>query len=360
VPKYDIMKTKNTTYLIILLVLMAGIALLLFLFGGQGSMHDRHRGFRIDETDQIVRIEITAGENQSIRLEKDRMGTWRFNQIYGANESAIRELLGTMRQLNVRRPVALADQDTVNSLLDKEGVQVLVTARLHLVRLPGGIRLLPFSRQVRHYVVGPETREGDGTYMRLSGSQIPFVLHIPGVESNLSEIFGLNLSVWRDPVVIDLSPDQIARIEVKYNQQPEESFVIDVSENHPLLLQNQVVVDSAHIHWDRVGRFLKSFTGLYYDRLLTPPADSLLQHELIEPDFFEITVVDHEGNKVNLVFYRRKADEETLKLMAPGTIADPNLFFMQVNGGEFTIGKYFVFNRVMRPLSFFLHDTGSR
>jgi len=323
-------------------------------------MHDRHRGFRIDETDQIVRIEITAGENQSIKLEKDKSGTWRFNRIYRANESAIRELLGTMRQLNVRRPVALANQDTINRLLDRDGVQVLVTARSHLVILPGGIRLLPITRRIRHYVVGPANREGDGTYMRKSGSQIPFVVHIPGVESDLSDVCGFNLDVWRDPVVIDLSPDQIARLEVKYNQQAEESFVIDVRENNPFLLKNQVVVDSARIQWDRVGRFLKSFTGLYYDRLLTPPADSILQHELIQPDFFEITVVNKEGSTVNLVFYRRKADEETLKLMAPGTIADPNLFFMQVNGGEFTIGKFFVFNRIMRPLSFFLHDKDSR
>jgi len=354
------MKTKNILYLIILLVAAFAIAIYLLHGGRQASMQDRHRGFRIDKAQQIVRIELTSGENQPLKLELDADGIWRFNQIYKANASVIRELLGSMRQLNVLRPVALAAQDSINLLLDKVGVQVEVFARLYPIVLPGGLRLFPFNWSVRRFVVGPETKEGDGTYMRMQDSQTPFVVHIPGVKSNLSGLFSSEESIWRDPVVIDLNSEQIARIEVTYNRLPEESFVIDNRENNPRLLQNQLAIDPAHFNRDRIGRFLKSFTELYYDKLLIPPADSVLQHELIKPEFFEITIADHEGNSSTLVFYRRLADRKTQQVIAPGAIADPNVFFMQVNGGHFAIGNYFVFNRIMRPLSFFMPGEDSR
>ncbi|HSV89252.1 MAG TPA: DUF4340 domain-containing protein [Bacteroidales bacterium] len=348
------MKAKNLSYLIVLMVVITTITLFLHFAGRQASIPERDRGFRLNYVNNIVRIEMGKVDMPALNLERNEAGVWRFNRLYTANDPAIRELLAALRQLNVRKPVALTDQDSINKLLDTEGIRLNVFSRFYLVRLPGEIRLFPFSRRVRQYLIGQDTPEGDGAYMRLFRSQIPFVVHIPGVERSLAGIFSPDESIWRDPVVVNLLPEQIARIEVSYNQSPEESFVIENLENKPVLLQNQFAVDSVLVNWDRVGRFLSSFTELYYDRLLTNPADSVMLEGLIEPAFFDITITDFLENRTNLIFYRRKADKEELEVLAPGTTADPNLFFMQVNSGKFAVGNYFVFNRIMRPLSFFL------
>ncbi|MBW6498486.1 MAG: DUF4340 domain-containing protein [Bacteroidales bacterium] len=346
--------TKKS-YLLLLTALVLGAAGLYFsLTGNQGSLHDRDRNFRLPQDADVVRLEMQKKNGESLLLAKDAEGIWHVNQAFRANESAVRELLGTLRHLNVRQPVSLAEQEQVNQALDQQGVLVEVYARTHWIRLPGDIRLIPRTKRVKRLLAGEDTPDGESTIMRLYRSEMPFAVHVPGVQGGFADLFNPNESLWRDPVVVDLQARQIRRIEVRFTENEEESFVIDNQSETPLLLHGGQAVDISLIDGTRLARYLEGFTELHYEKLMTGADNSLRMQEMFSPLFLEIVVQDQQERVTTLRFFRRKASEEELRGLAAGTNADPNRFFLQVNEGEFARAQYFVFNRIMRPLSYFL------
>jgi hypothetical protein len=302
----------------------------------------------------VVRIEMKKKSGQHLILEKDAEGVWHVNQAFRANESAVRELLGALRHLNVRLPVSLAEQEQVNQALEEKGVLVEIFVRNHWIRLPGGKGLISRTKRAKRLLAGEDTPDGESTIMRLYRSEMPFAVHVPGVQGGLSGLFSLSENLWRDPVVLDLQARQIRRIEVRFTENEKESYVIENQSQQPVLFHGGQAVDISLIDGTRLARYLEGFTELHYEKLMTGADDSLRMQEMFSPLFLEIVVQDQQERVTTLRFFRRKASEEELRGLAAGTNADPNRFFLQVNEGEFARAQYFVFNRIMRPLSYFL------
>jgi len=346
------MKGKNIILLGVSLLLLTA-AVFLILSGKESSLRDRDRNFRVEADLNVTRIEMQGSDGNAVILERDADGYWRVNHAFRANESAVRELLGTLRNLNVRLPVPLSDKESVNASLENEGTLLEVYANAHLIILSDNLRLLPRNRRIKTFLVGSDTPDGESTYMRIFSSALPFAVHVPGVRGGLSGIFSTSESLWRDPVVVDLTPQQVKRLVVEFTDMDSESYSVEKTGLTPVFFQNGQAIDSLKLDWPRVVRFFESFSELHYERLLTGFEDSIRQAEMITPPFLSIRVTDHLGRETAMHFFRRKAPKETTAGLAPTGVADPNRFYLQVNQGEFARAQYFVFNRIMRPLSYF-------
>jgi hypothetical protein len=349
---------RKSLILIAIAVTLGAAGLYFSLSGKQGSLQERDRNFRLEENAEVVRVEMQRKTAEKLLLEKDADGIWHVNNAFRANESAVRELLGTLRHLNVRLPVSLAEQEQVNNALENDGVLVEIFARTYWINLPGDIRLIPRTKRVKRLLAGEDTPDNESTFMRLYRSRMPFAVHVPGVQGGLSDLFTLSESIWRDPVVLNLQAGQIKRVEVNFPEMESESFVIDNQGAQPVLLQNGQPIELSIAGKTRLLRYLEAFTELHYEKLMTSPDDALRQQQMVSPHFLEIGVIDHLGRVTTLRFFRRKADEAELKTLAAATTADPNRFYLQVNEGEFARAQYFVFNRIMRPFSYFVTSAG--
>jgi hypothetical protein len=345
---------KTQTYLLLLAVLLAVLGLYFSLSGKKGSLQERHRNFRLYQNAQVVRVEMHQKSGKSIVIKKDSNEIWQVNNNYLANESAVRELLGTMRHLNVRLPVAISEQQNINEALEKNGVLVEVFVKTHWINWPANIKLLPRVKREKRFLVGEDTPDGESTYMRLFSSDMPFAVHVPGQTGGLSRLFSVNENMWRDPVVVNLKPNEIKSIEVVFTDMEQESFVFDWALNNPRLMHNGLIVDSELIDQTRLMRYLESFSQLYFERLLNAYEDSLQMEQMIKPEFLKLTITDQNNRITTLRFFRRKATEEEFKTMDIVGDFDPNRFFLQVNEGDFAQARYFVFGRIMRPLSYFM------
>lgn len=351
---------RTGTVLLILVLLLAAFGLYFSLSGKKGSLSERDRNFRIPEEEmEVVRIEMQDQDGELLVLEKDASGLWKLNNQFRANESAVSELLGTLRHLTVRLPVALSDQEQVNAALEQQGVLVTIYARSHWIRLPGGINLIPLTRRVLRMLAGDDTPDGESTYMRLYRSDMPFAVHIPGIEGGLADLFSTDETSWRDPVVLDLKSEQIQSVEVNFPGRESESYRIDQQPDGIHLFQNGQKVDPALVDWPKVNRYMDSFSGMHYEKLLTGEDDSFRLQEMRSPHFLEISVTDLNGQITRMHFFYREASPEMLTELAPGTDTDPNRFFLQLNDGAFAMAQYFVFARIIRPFSFFLLKSDS-
>lgn len=346
---------RTATLWVILALLLGAFGLYFSLSGKKGSLSQHDQNFRIPADDlEVGRIEMQRQNGQSLLLEQDDSGIWQVNDRFRANESAVKELLGTLRNLTVRLPVALSDQQKVNAALEREGVLVTIYARTHWIRLPGGISLIPRTKRVKRFLAGEDTPDGESTFMRLLKSDMPFAVHVPGIQGGMAGLFSTEETAWRDPVVLNLTAALIQSVEVIFPERETDSFTLDFSESSIQLFQGGQPVDSARIDWPRVSRFLDSFTGLHYEKLITGEDQDRLAQEMRSPHFLVIRVSDRQGKTTQMLFFHRMLQPEELKDLAPGIDTDPDRFFLQVNEGDFALAQYFVFSRIIRPFSFFL------
>lgn len=351
------MKIKSIVILIATIALLAA-ALYFSLSGKDKTPGHSDRNFSIDADANIGRIEMLDKDQIMLTLEKRPEETWWVNHSFRANEVAVRELIATLRHLTVRLPVPLALKDSINHELENEGTRVDVFEKTHWINISPKIRLFPRLKLAKTFWVGANTPDAQSTYMRLTGSDMPFAVHVPGIEGGIGELFSASEYLWRDPVVVNLTTSQIKLVEIEFNEMGQEVFLIDNSGPDLVLIQGGQSVDPAKVDYTRLQRFLESFTELHYERLFAQSEDSLRLAETILPHFLEIKITDTQGHETKLQFYRRKAGAETNSGLATTGTADPNRFFLQVNDGGFALAQYFVFNRIMRPISHFLQNNG--
>ncbi len=336
----------------LLLVLIA----LAVIFFGDGPVHERD--FRMEHTGNIGRIEMKKPGEESVVLEKTVEGNWLLNENFHVNRSAVRDLLSTLRNQAVRLPVPMAEQAMVNRLLDEQGVKVNIYERSHWIRLPGNIHFLDRLTNTKSFYVGENTPDGESTYMRKEGADIPFAVHLPGVTGGLKDVYLVKEHVWRDPVVVDLAPDEVDRIEMTFMEDPAESFVLQnhIAEGFVLKTPEGVTLSKYQINQARAERFLNSFSGLRYERLAIDEEEQRMKDLKMDQPFLSVKIAGITGQEISLGFFRREPLPGDPMGLSAAHGYDPNRFYLQVNEGDFALAQYYVFNRIMRPLSFFLEN----
>ncbi len=339
---------KTWRFLIIALVLLL-LGLIVYVSQMRNINEPIDRMFYVDSGEQVVSVLLKDQQGNEVNLEKTPEG-WRLNDQHPVNEPALEDLLATLHNIRIRYPAPGARED-----IKQQGILVEVYVSRYLIPWPGGKGLWPRQRLHRSIMVGGDTADNEGTYMMVPGSgQDPYVVHVPGVTGGLREVFLAREPLWRDPVLIDLQPRQIRQVELIWSQHPERSFVIRNNQEELEITagpQNRSLPREKIDH-TKVLRYLSGFTGLYYERLLTAQPDTMM----FPRPFMELEVTGHQDQALRLVFFRRKAPDDD-GLQATEAAFDPDRFYIQLESGQFAIAQYFVFNRIMRPVSFFVVET---
>lgn len=347
------MPQKNIAFFLVFSVLLFTAAVILFWYSHSlSTLRPIDSDFSVDRSLEVTGIEIKH-ESTGVHLTKDSHGQWILDGQFLANDPAVRQLVSVMNRIRVRQPVSVANRADVHKYMDDEGVRVRIWVQAWRIHL-GTFRILPFTRLHQSFRVGEDTPDGLSTYMRKDGSDFPFKIHLPASEGGLRYLFDPHQRAWRDPMVVNLERENVSRVEVKVTGQPAESFVLHQKEDGRFsfhhVAESEPLMD-VHADTSRVVRFLSSFRDLHYESLLNEQQEEQRKKLMIEQPFMEITVESTEGMRTTMVAYARKAPEEDI--LTPATGNDPNRFYLKVNEGEFALAQYYVFNRILRPLSFF-------
>ncbi len=349
------MNRTNTHLFFVLSALLFIIGIVIYWFTDTYStFRVAERDFSVSNEHEIVRIEMISYHTESrIELWKDDQDRWRLNENMFANELAVRELEGLLTRIRVRQPVSIAHAAKVDEMLENRGVRVNVFILAHRIRI-GGLKLWPYQRMYQSFVVGDDTPDGESTYMRKSPSAQAFKMHRPGLETGISSLFIPEERVWRDPVIFDMEPEEVASVTVLVPDDPDESFTLKNLGSEGFLFldpQQQQPLDFA-ADTARTIRFLSSFKDIHYE-LLPDKIGELQRKELMfEQPFMIITVESIRGETIRMNAYARRTPPDVL-MPADGIDRDPNRFYVQVNQGEYAQAQYYVFNRILRPRSFF-------
>lgn len=346
---------KNKIPIIIVLIL-AVATVLLWTSKQYTTLAEEESDFKILDTAAVSKIFIADKNVQQVLLERTGSG-WVLNNTYQANTYLVDFLLGTMRRLKVKAPVPLSGHDNVVARMAGYGIKVEIYQMVYRINLFNRIKLFRHEKRTKVFYVGDVTQDNMGTYMLMEGSPRPYIVYIQGFRGFVSSRFSPQPDDWKSHVVFNQKLQDIKSVSLQFTKSPEESFKVDVVDEMGNFELTELSTGSP-VTYDtlKMLNFLTSFRDLRYETRMNNllpefKLDSILQ----SPSIYELTLVDRNEDTTFLKCYTKAAIPEEIanayEILVP---VDHDRFFAHINEGEdFVLLQYYVFDKVLRPLSYY-------
>jgi hypothetical protein len=178
----------------------------------QGSHIDPDMDFAIKNTDEIYKIFIADRTGRTATLERNG-SKWLYNKAYIARQTAVDQLLETMKKMRVNYiPPAASEPGMIKSIAAE------------------GIKVEAYDKEgkiIKVYYVGGVTNDETGTYVMMEGAEHPYVAHIPIMVGSFRIHFRLEPDEWYDRTIFEEKPEDIQFVSVEYPQRKSESFKLE-------------------------------------------------------------------------------------------------------------------------------------
>ena len=168
------------------------------------------RDFSVNNIEQIDYIEIKNKTPKIVSLYK-KQEIWELKNGFPANKEAISYLLETIRDMQIKRPVATKEKENILKRMSVQRTKVSIYSK---------------GKKIKTIYVGGNTQDQLGTYMILDNSSEPYVISIPGFNGYLSSRFSCEENTWKEKIIFNLNKDDIERVKIDYKDTIN-SFQID-------------------------------------------------------------------------------------------------------------------------------------
>lgn len=346
---------KNLIYTIIT-VLLAIVALFLFFSNSRTTIRQEAASFAIRDSAFVTRIFLSDKTDRNILLERQEDGTWQLNGKYRAQQESVNLLLKTMVNLAILEPVSEAAHNTVIKLLAANAVKVEIYQDVPRIRLFKFLEWFPREKNTKTYYVGHVTQSNIGTYMLMEGAETPYIVYMPGFRGFVQSRYRTLESEWRDHTIFSARIPEIASVQVEFPGDPSRSFQVVHGGNHRFrlfsLADQQEIMSYDTI---RLLDFMTSFMNIRFEALVDNMNPQRKDTVLAASPLHIITMTLNDGHQQVVKTYRKPGLPGEIDLDGNPVIFDRDrLYAVLEEGNEMVLIQYFVFDRITRPLSYFL------
>lgn len=346
---------KNRRFIIAVLVLGV-IATALLLTNSKSTFKKALSDFAVDDTSNVTKIFMSDKNNNNLTLNRGKDGKWLVSNKYPGSKANIALLLGTMRNVQMKETVPKGAIENVIKDMASFSVKVEIYQWKYRIDLFNSIRLFPHEALTKVYYVGGPIQSNQGSYMIMEHSSVPFVVYLPGLRGFVTPIYSPIEKYWRDYTIFKKTIQQIESVKMEFPSDPENSFEIKNRQNMNLqfisLAGNQVVPIFDTL---KVMNFLSAFRNINFEALMndmdTHRKDSILK--LTPYCIISLTDTSHFTNTIRT--FRKGVTTAEVDAMGNPAPYDLDRLYALVNDGkDFTLIQYFVFDKILRPKSFFI------
>ena len=354
---YKFSMKKNSIYIIIVFV-FAAAAMWFLTRESKGTLDDKETGFAIQDTSLVTRIFIADKMSNQVTLYRNSDG-WYVDNIHKANDKVVEGFLSTMYRIKVKSPVPKIARDNVVKRMSSIGIKVEVYESSYRVNLFDKYKFFPYEKLAKVYYVGDVTQDNLGTYMLLEDAEHPYIVHIPGFRGFLSPRYSPKPDDWRSHVLFNQTLSDIASVAIEFGEEPFESFRVDINTSTGDYKLTRIMDNSEIINYDtlKVLNFLTSFNDLRYETRLNNIMSAIKQDSIINSEpLYEITLIEESSDTTYIAgFYKKSLDESVREAAYFEFIPyDKDRFYGLANNGEdFVLLQYYIFDRVLFPLSYY-------
>jgi hypothetical protein len=347
---------KKNRYFLIVVIFLALIVIVLLLTNSTTTFKRSLSDFAVNDTSNITTIFMSDKNNNTLKITRTLpRGNWIINDKYPGQRFNIDMLLETMLNLKVKEPVPLAAQNNIIKELSVNSVKVEIYQWVYRIDF-FGIRSFPHEKLTKVYYVGGATQNNLGTFMLMQHSSEPYVTYLPGLRGFVSPRYMPIEKYWRDYTVFKKNLHEIESVKVEFPTIPEQSFII--TNNHDRSLELVSLIDKKRIdNLDtlKLMNFLSAFRSINFEALLNDMDKHKKDSILSSSPFTVITLTDTNGI-VNTIktFHKQNAYGET-DYKGKTVPYDLDRAYALVNDGkDFTLIQFYVFDRILRPVKYFV------
>jgi hypothetical protein len=302
-----------------------------------------YSNFKLSDTLAIDSIVLQDKGGRKVQLV--RMPTsWKVNDDFEARPDLIGLMLNTLHRMEVKEFVRKSAIDNLLRQLAVFSTRVKVYEK--------GVLL-------RDFHVGGPTLDHYGTYMLLSGADVPVVVYVPGFRGYLSNHFSPLLTEWKDRKVFHYHIQDLQSVKVIHHREPESSFIVNVNSPEDFtvmhLSSGKALTD---LDTGLLKIFLKNFKVLGFESFAELPKekmDSIVNHYAL----YSISVTDLTGKTKTLELYEIPLPPGTISMLGEPVSVDLDRMYGIIDGEYLTLCQYFTYDPVTVPIRWFIPGMAS-
>jgi len=338
-------------------ILLGVVSFFLLLNRNTSTFGKKDRDFAVDDTASITRIFLADKRSNSVMLERQPNGRWMVNREYLVSKPIMDMFLQTLKRIEVKEPVPVSTHNRIISLLAANAVKVEVYQNLPRLTLFGK-PMFYREKQGTVYYVGDATPDLTGTYMLREGSGLPFIIDMPGLRGFVAPRYTPRLNDWRDHTIFSHRLADIQELTLEIPDYADHSFRVVNHGNQRLelisLINNQVVERYDTL---RVLAFMNSFGNIKFESLLNETKDLNIDSIRSSRPFHIIRLTDKAGKRHEVKTFRMSASTEYYDEQGNVIPWDLDRMYAEINEGkDFVLVQFFVFDKIIRPLGYFLKE----
>ena len=239
----------------------------------------------------------------------------------------------------------------------------LESSKLKMASLHLKVEIFQNGEWSKTWYIGDATQDHYGQIMQLDASgtgrsEYPVIMKIKGMNGFVSPTFFADPRKWMCTNIFSLDISEIAKVDVKVNDEPARSFTVINSGSSFKVLQQDQVLDN--IDTAMVFRYLNNYKKIHYNKpnyVLNPmQIDSLKKTTL----FAVLTVDETNGNSTSIRCFRIQMKEVRKdKSFVDYHDTDADHFWAVLPSGQLVKCQYFVFNPLLLGHIYFPLDVSS-
>lgn len=344
---------KNRLAIIITVVLIVIAAVLIwnnrYLTTLRGDAYD----FTVRDTASVTRLFFADKSGNQVVLNRTEDG-WKVNDKYDAQPVMIDGMLQTLDKMRIKMPVSLASHDNVITRMAGTNTKVEVYQIVPRINLFNKIKLFPHEKRTKVFYIGDITQDNNGTYVLKEGADKAYIVHLHGFRGFISSRFSAKEEDWRDHKVFSNDIDEIASIKLEFNNNPENSFVVNTKGDYRYEMLS--LIDGSHIDLDtiKVLSLFTSFKDARFEAFLSDIAEKRRDSIINSPYLERLTVTTKDGQESVVRTYTMKINAEALGYAEDDWDEDPDHKYAYIeNDDELVMIQDFAFGKILKPAEYY-------
>ena len=209
------------------------------------------------------------------------------------------------------------------------------------------------------WFIGPNTADHHGQIMLLDSeeygeSDSPVEMKIKGMHGFLSQRFYADAKQWMCTNLFAMEIDEISKVDVKVNDQPERSF--SVSKKGTDIHVYQQDQELSAIDTAMVFRYLHNYKKIHFE--MANYNLNILQIDSLKKTtpFAEVSILKSNGEKTGIKCYRIKKKDVSAEGQIEYRDNDEDRFWGELDNGQIVKCQYYVFNPLLMGHIYFPMD----
>ncbi len=327
---------------------------ILLLVSKTGTMSNAVKNFAIADTASVNKIFMANKDNVTVLLERNPEKGWTVNGQWEASQSMINLMLTTIGRIRPVNPLHKGATENIIKRLSYNATKVEIYGTEYRVDF-WGMKLFPHEKLLKCYYVGDVTQDNMGTYMLMDGSDMPFIVALPGFRGYVASRYSVIPNEWRTHTIFDVGANEIENVRIENTSDADNSYIINTVVSSGKFEITTLAGDPLSYKVDslKVYNYLNSFRRINYEAIVSEENEQQFLDSLLNTSpIYLITLKQKNGTSQSLKIYPL-VYSNILDLETNSEMVDQDRCYAYMDNGEVVMIQYFTFDKILRPRSYF-------